>query len=101
MHGETNVTDAVRRATNGTRSYSALNFILTNGKRAYVLNKYGKDKNGIEHPKYYTMKYLKDEKCVIVSSEVLPTFHGNWKQINNSGLVELDFDSLEMTVHDV
>lgn len=100
MHKETDVKDAVRRATNERKSYSALNFILTNGKRAYILNKHGKDKNGIEHPKYYTMKYLKDEKCVIVSSEVLPTFHGNWKQINNDRLIELDFNSLEMTIQD-
>jgi glutamine amidotransferase len=100
IHAETDVKDAVRKTANEMKRYSALNFILTDGKRAYILNKHRKDKNGIEHPKYYTMKYLKDEKCVIVSSEVLPTFRGNWKQINNDKLIELDFDNLEMTIQD-
>jgi len=101
MNKETDVKNALRKTVNETKSYSALNFILTNGKRTYILNKHGKDKNGIEHPKYYTMKYLKDEKSVIVSSEVLPTFHGNWKQINNDKLIEQDLNSLEMTIQDV
>jgi hypothetical protein len=47
------------------------------------------------------MKYLKNESCVIVSSEVLPNSHDNWKEINNNRLIELDTDTLKMSIHNI
>jgi len=96
LRKETDVKDAIRRAINNTKSYSALNFILTNGEKAYILNKHRKDRSGEEHPQYYTMKYLKNENCVIISSEVLPNFSGEWVKIENNSLIELDLSSLEI-----
>jgi len=36
------------------------------------------------------MKYLQNEKCVVVSSEVVPNFKAEWRKIDDDTIVELD-----------
>jgi len=79
-----NVKDAIKNAINQVKEFTALNFILANNKKAYVLVKYH------QSSEYYIMKYLQIENCVIVSSEALPNFKGEWVKIENSSLVVLD-----------
>jgi len=76
--------EAIKKAVNQVKKYTALNFILSNENKAYLLVKYGKS------PEYYTMKYLQNKKYVIVSSEVLPNFKTEWMKIANGIILELD-----------
>jgi len=66
------------------KEYTALNFILANRKKTYILNKWVSN-----YSKYYTMKYLAKESFAIVSSECLEHLEG-WSQMGNNTLVELD-----------
>jgi len=76
--------EAIKNAVNQVKAYTALNFILANDNKTYILVKHR------ERPEYYTMKYLKNENCVIVSSEVLPNFKGDWRKICNNTIFDLD-----------
>jgi len=82
QHGDAK--EAIKRTVNQIKKYTALNFILSNKNKAYILVKYGKS------PEYYTMKYLQNKKYVIVSSEVLPNFKTEWIKIANDTILELD-----------
>ena len=82
QHGDAK--EAIKRTVNQVKRCTALNFILSNKNKAYVLVKYGKS------PEYYTMKYLQNKKYVIVSSEVLPNFKTEWIKIANDTVLELD-----------
>ena len=86
-----NVIEAVRDTVKGIRKYSALNFILAKGDKAYILEMYK------EKPKYYTMKYLVKENYAIISSERLPSFDGEWKEIENKTILVLDRMTQELS----
>jgi predicted glutamine amidotransferase len=78
------IPEAIEDAIRQLKEYTALNFILANRRRAYVLNKWV-----LNYPKYYTMKYLGEEDFAIVSSERLESFEG-WRPMGNNVLAELD-----------
>jgi predicted glutamine amidotransferase len=78
------VGEAVKNTVDKIKEYTALNCILANKAFVYILVKYQ------ENPEYYTMKYLENKNYIIVSSEVLPNFNGEWKKLSNSTLLELD-----------
>ncbi|MEM3162256.1 MAG: class II glutamine amidotransferase [Candidatus Bathyarchaeia archaeon] len=79
------VIEAIRKTVNKIENYTALNFILCNKDKAFVLIKYQK------YPKYYTMKCLQSQDYVIISSEILQNFKGGWKQTSNNTMLKLDF----------
>jgi predicted glutamine amidotransferase len=81
------VKEAIRKAINEIKEYTALNFILANKAYAYILVKY------LKYPRYYSMKYLQNEHCFIVSSEILPNFQGKWEKIANNTLLKLDISN--------
>jgi len=85
MKDENEVVSAIRLAVNKVKSFSAINFILANNRKAYVLNKFQK-----EYPQYFTMKYFVTENYVIVSSERLQHFGDAWKELGNNNLAVLD-----------
>ena len=87
------VKEGIKNTIKQMKEYTALNFILANCNKSYILIKYQK------YPKYYTMKYLKNENYVIVSSEALPNFHGEWTKIVNNNLVVLDVVGHQVEVH--
>ena len=84
--------EAIKDAIGQLKEYTALNFILVNKKKAYVLNKWV-----LNYPKYHTMKYLATEDVAIVSSECLKHFDG-WSPMGNNVLVELDILSHRIKV---
>jgi len=84
LEKKNDVSMAIEDAMRELKEYTALNFILANKRRAYVLNKWV-----LNYPKYYTMKYLAKEDFAIVSSERLGHFEG-WSQMGNNVLIELD-----------
>jgi len=77
------VPEAIADVIRQLKEYTALNFILANKRKAYILNKFV-----LNYPKYYTMKYLVKEDFAIVSSERLEHFEG-WSPMGNNVLVEL------------
>jgi predicted glutamine amidotransferase len=79
-----NVPKAIGDAIRQLKEFTALNFILANKRKAYILNRFV-----LDYPKYYTMKYLAKEDFAIVSSERLKHFEG-WSPMGNYVLVELD-----------
>jgi len=85
---ETGVVLAIEIALTRVKRYSAINFVLANKDKAYVLNKFQN-----EYPRYYTMKYLVTEDCVMVSSERLRHFYDEWKELGNNNLAILDIAS--------
>jgi len=88
MKDETEVVNAIKIALSRVKSFSAINFILANNRKAYVLNKFQK-----EYPQYYTMKYFATENCVMVSSERLRHFDDEWEELGNNNLAVLDIMS--------
>lgn len=90
---ETDVRKTIKDTLDEIKNYSALNFILFNEEEAYVLRKFGKTKKGKEYPKYYTMKYLKKENYIIISSERLQHFDGSWKEMENGALFRVGISS--------
>ena len=84
------IIEAILKTVKKRRKYSSLNFILANRDKAYVLNMYGKNEKGMEYPKYYTMKYLVGKNYAIISSEHLPSFGDEWKDIENRTILVLD-----------
>ena len=74
---------AIRAATRRIKRYSGLNFLLSNGNETYVLNKF------LEYPQYYTMKYLNNEGLAIISSEILPSFYGDWEKMPHDRIAKL------------
>lgn len=76
-----NIKDAFVATANQMKDYSAINTILANSEKAYVMVNYK------IYPMYYTMKYLKGKNYAIVSSECLPSFKGEWTKINNNTIV--------------
>jgi predicted glutamine amidotransferase len=87
-----NVIESIKEVVKQLKDYTALNFILTNGKKAYVLNKFVLDR-----PKYYTMKYLVKEGFAVVSSETLRSYE-EWHQLGNNTLAELDILTHEVKI---
>ena len=85
MNEGTDVINAIKVASSEVKRFSAINFILANSSRAYVLNRFQK-----EYPQYYTMKYRASENYVMVSSERLQNFDGPWKELGNKNLAVLD-----------
>ena len=79
-----NIKQAIEDTSGQIIDYTALNFILANNASAYVLVRHKRN------PDYYTMKSLENEDHVIISSEVLPNFKGEWKKIANDTLLQLD-----------
>lgn len=92
LEKENDVPIAIENAIRELKEYTALNFILANKIKAYVLNKWVSD-----YPKYYTMKYIVEEDFAIVSSECLEHFEG-WGQMGNNVLVELDISTQRIEV---
>jgi len=92
MKEKNNVQEAIEDAIEQLKEYTALNFILANKRKAYVLNKWI-----LNYPKYYTMKYLAGEDFAIVSSERLKHFEG-WSPVGNNVLVELDIPTHRIKV---
>ena len=88
QHGDAK--EAIKKRVNQVKKYTALNFILSDKNKAYILEKYR------QSPEYYTMKYLQNKKYVIVSSEVLPNFEAEWGKIANNFIVELDIIGREI-----
>ena len=84
MKEKKDVTEAIGEVVKGLKDYTALNFILANKRKAYVLNKWV-----LNRPKYYSMKYLAREDFAIVSSECLKHFEG-WNPVGNNVMMELD-----------
>lgn len=84
MKDETEVTTAIKIALSKVKSYSAINFILANDNKAYILNKFQ------EYPQYYTMKYFATKSIVMVSSERLQHFNDAWKELGNNNLAILE-----------
>jgi len=78
------VKKTIQKTINTISGFSAMNFILTDGVKGYVVVKYK------GNPDYYTMKYLETEEAVIVASEVLSSTQGKWTRINNNMILELD-----------
>ena len=94
MKNETEVISAIKTALGKAKRYSAINFILANNCKAYILNKFHE-----EYPQYYTMKYFATENCVIVSSERLQHLDAAWEELGNSKLVVLDVLSRRLEFH--
>ncbi|MBT3721182.1 hypothetical protein HN789_06480 [archaeon] len=66
-------------------NYTSANFILVTPKKIIV------GQNYCENPKYCTMKLLKENNSVVVSSEILPTFkQKEWKELDNKTIVEIN-----------
>jgi predicted glutamine amidotransferase len=87
-----NVKEAIKDSIDQMKDYTALNFILANSNKAYILVKHR------QSPDYYTMKYSQKENYVIVSSETLPNFSGEWARIANGTVLELDIQNNELKI---
>jgi len=94
IKGYSDVKDTIRNTVNQMKEYSALNFILANGNKVYILVRHQK------YPDYYTMKYLVEENYIIVSSERLPSFDGKWKKVDNNTILVLDIISHRIETFD-
>lgn len=77
------VAAGIRKAVGKIEKYTGLNFILTDGARVFVYVGYKK------YPRYYTMKRLRKKKLQIISSEKLPSFRGEWADLENGSLLEI------------
>lgn len=89
------VVEAIRKTVGEVKNYTALNFILLGGGKAYVLNHYSPEEQH-KHPKYYTMKYLETDDYIIVSSEQLKSLGEGWKRIENQTLIQIDTQTLTL-----
>lgn len=90
------VPEAVSATVASIRDYSALNFILFKGEHVYVLNLYGT--RGEETPRYFTMKYLQTDDYTAVCSERLPSFDGDWTEIDNGSLLTIAIPDRTMEI---
>lgn len=88
------VVTAIKTALSSVKRYTALNFILANKEKAYVLNRFT---NG-SHKAYYIMKYLQEDNFTIVTSERLKNLGQKWKEMGNGMLVELDVNTCRIKV---
>jgi len=93
MGAEAEMVSAIEIALSKVKSFSAINFILADNRKAYVLNKFHK-----EYPQYYTMKYLATENFVIVSSERLQHSDGEWRKLGNNRLAVIDVMQCRLTL---
>ena len=67
--------------------YSALNMVLSDGKRLYAYNRYdsrGKDSLCFRDRQYYQMQYLEIDDGVVIASE--RTSMDDWKPVGDGGL---------------
>jgi len=94
MKDEPDVISAIKIALSRVKGFSAINFILTNNRKAYVLNKFYK-----EYPKYYTMKYFTTENFCMVSSERLRHLDEKWEELGNNKLAVLDVLSSRLELY--
>jgi predicted glutamine amidotransferase len=92
IQAQNDVRESIENTVNEIKDYTALNFILANRDFAYILTKH-KTK-----PLYYTMKFSKNKEYIIVSSESLPHFGGQWETISNNSLIEVDIAHRTMAV---
>jgi len=94
MKEETDVISAIKIALSRVKCFSAINFILANNRKAYVLNKFHK-----EYPQYYTMKYFVTENFLMVSSERLKHLDEKWEELGNNKLAVLDILSSRLELY--
>lgn len=87
-----NVETAIQDSLNSIKFYTAVNFILANKEKVYILNKFADDR----FKAYYTMKYLQNEKHVIIASERLRKIGRKWKEVGNDALMELDIKTRQI-----
>jgi|SaaInlStandDraft_5_1057022.scaffolds.fasta_scaffold54691_2 predicted glutamine amidotransferase len=67
------------------KKYTAVNFILVTKKHVQVAQKYKMN------PKYSTMKSLKTNNLLIISSEILPSLKSQkWTKLKNNSMLEFD-----------
>ena len=50
-------------------------------------------------PEYYTMKYLVGENYTIVSSERLPSFDGEWREMDNNTILVLGIVTRQIVLY--
>ncbi len=67
--------------------YTGMNTMITDGLSTYVVNWYSKN------PDYYNMKLFMNDEALIVSSEVLPHFKGNWQKLVNRDILKINNSS--------
>jgi len=91
---EAEVEKAIRTTLSWTKDYTALNFILANSERIFVIVKY----DPTLYPEYYTMKYLQNQGQIIVSSETLSRLDGTWTLIENNTLVSIDVKTRKLEI---
>lgn len=95
MKEKNNVPEAIEDAIKQLKEYTAINFILANKRKTYVLNKFVPN-----YQKYYTMKYLATEDFAIVSSECLGHFEG-WSLVGNNVLIELNIPTHRIKISQI
>ncbi|MBN1155971.1 class II glutamine amidotransferase [candidate division KSB1 bacterium] len=65
--------------------YSGMNTLLSNGPVTYVTNWHAYNE------RYYTMKLLRTDKAIIISSEVLPGYAGfEWERLRNRTIFRVE-----------
>ena len=68
------------------KNFMGMNCFVTDGNTRFIVNWYAKKK-----PNYYTFKVLKEEKYIIIASEILPHFKSsNWKKLENHDILRLN-----------
>lgn len=69
------------------KNYTSANFIFVTPKKIMI------GQNFNVNPKYSTMKLLKNDSSVVISSEILPTMkQENWRQLDNKTIIEINLD---------
>ena len=85
------IINAIKKVVEEFKEYSSLNFFLVGDGKAYVLNRFKK------YPKFYTLKYLMDDRKLIVSSERLLNIQGLWKEIGDKRVLTIEIKSRKVT----
>ncbi len=85
--------ESITTAVNNLKNYTALNSFLFNGRILYAICLYQED------PLYYALKILQEPDKVIISSEILPSFPGNWTEISNGSIIKLDTATLKANTY--
>lgn len=81
---------SIKTAIKKLKNYSSLNSFLLNKNTLYVVNKYKK------YPKYYTLKLLKKDNHIIISSEILPKIQGKWEKLKNGQILKINLKTFEI-----
>jgi len=75
------------------KDYKGMNTFITNGAESYIVNWYSL------RPRYYTFNILESDKFVLISSEILPHFKGDWKKTANHDIVKLNTTSRKCEIY--